>query len=131
MVPSKYLSNFLRTLEMPLSNCEINLILTWCDKFVLSNDTKATTFTITDTKLYLSAVTLCKAISTIKSCFKRTIDWNKYELKVSTEMPNPCLDFLINPSFQEINKLFVLSLENITVHTKYYLPTIELKDYNL
>ena len=46
-------------------------------------------------------------------------------------MPNPCLDFLINPSFQEVNKLFLLSLENITVHTKYYLPTIEIEDYNL
>ena len=69
MVPLKYLSNFLRTLEMPLSNCEINLILTWCDNCVLSNDTKATTFTITDAKLYLLAVTLCKAISTIKIVF--------------------------------------------------------------
>ena len=49
MVPSKYLSNFLRTLEMPLTNCEINLIFTWSDKSVLSNDTNATTFTMTDT----------------------------------------------------------------------------------
>ena len=54
---------------MPLSNCEINLILTWCDNCVLSNDTKATTSTITDAKLYLLAVTLCKAISTIKIVF--------------------------------------------------------------
>ena len=49
MVPSKYLSNFLRTLEVPLTNCEINLIFTWSDKSVLSNDTNATTFTMTDT----------------------------------------------------------------------------------
>ena len=49
MVPSKYLSNFLRTLEMPLTNCEFNLIFTWPDKSVLSNDTNATTFTMTDT----------------------------------------------------------------------------------
>ena len=47
-----------RTLEMSLINCEINLILTWSDKCVLSNDTKATTFAITDTKLYVPVVTL-------------------------------------------------------------------------
>ena len=46
IVPLKYLSNFGRTLEMLLINCEINLILTWSDKCVLSNDTKATTFAI-------------------------------------------------------------------------------------
>ena len=49
-------------------------------------------------------------------------------------MPNPYLDFLINPSFQEVNRLFVLSFENKEdrpVHTKYYLPTVEIKDYNV
>ena len=53
----KYLSHFWRTLEMPLINCEINVILTWSGKCVLSNDTKATTFAITDTKLYVPVVT--------------------------------------------------------------------------
>ena len=48
MVSLKYLSNFCRTLEMILINCEINLFLTWSDKCLLSNDTKATTFTITE-----------------------------------------------------------------------------------
>ena len=42
MVPLKYLSNFLRTLEMPLINCETNLILTCSEKCLLSNDKKAT-----------------------------------------------------------------------------------------
>ena len=49
-------------------------------------------------------------------------------------MPNPYLDFLINPSFQGINRLFVLSFENEddrTAHTKYYLLTVEIKDYNV
>ena len=58
MVPLKYLSNFWRTLEIPLINCEINLTLTRSEKLVLSNDTKATIFTITDTKLYVPVVTL-------------------------------------------------------------------------
>ena len=54
----KYLSKFLRTLEMSLINCKIILILTWSDKCVLSNDTKATTFAIIDTKLYVPVITL-------------------------------------------------------------------------
>ena len=58
MVPLKYLSNFWRTLDIPLINCEITLHLTWSDKCVLSNDSKVTTFTITDTKLYVAIVTV-------------------------------------------------------------------------
>ena len=46
MVPLKCLSNFWRTLEMPIINCETNLVLTWSEKCVLSNDTKVTTFAI-------------------------------------------------------------------------------------
>ena len=58
MVPLKYLSNFWRTLEMHLINCQINLILSWSDKCVLSNETKATTFAIKDTKFYVPVVAL-------------------------------------------------------------------------
>ena len=58
MVPIKYLSNFWRTIEMSLINCGINLILTWPEKCVLSNDAKTTTLAIIDTKLYVSVVTL-------------------------------------------------------------------------
>ena len=108
MVPLKHLSNFWRTPEMPITNHEINLILTWSDKCVLFNDTKATTFTITDTKLYVPVVTLstqdkAKLFQILKSGFKRTLNWNKYQLKVIIQMPNPYLDYLIDPSFQEVN----------------------------
>ena len=59
MVPLKCLSNFRRTLEMPLINCKINLILTWSEKLVLSNSrNEAATFEVTDTKLYVPVVTL-------------------------------------------------------------------------
>ena len=58
MVPLKYLSIFRKTLELPFVNCKINLILTWSEKCVLSNDTKETTFAMTDTKFYVSVVTL-------------------------------------------------------------------------
>ena len=58
LVPVKYLSNFWRTLEMPLINCKINLILTWSVNCVVSNAavSQAATFAITDTKLYVTVV---------------------------------------------------------------------------
>ena len=61
MLPLKYLSNFWRTLEMPLINCEVNLILTWSSACVLISTNipnQAAIFEITDTKLYVPEVTL-------------------------------------------------------------------------
>ena len=63
---------------MPLINCEINLILTWSDKCVLSNDTKGT-LAITDTKLYIPVVILStqdnpKLLEQLRSAFKRIIN---------------------------------------------------------
>ena len=78
MVPLKYLNNFWRILEMPLINCEINLILTWSANCVIVYTGVANlnaTFAITETKLYVPVVTL-------KSGFKRIINWNKYLSKL-------------------------------------------------
>ena len=58
IVPLKHLNNFWRTLEMPLINCEVNLILTWSSTCVITNSTGAGKFAITDTKFYVSVVTL-------------------------------------------------------------------------
>ena len=61
IVPLNYLSNFWRTLEMPLINCEVNLILTWsstCALFSTNIPNQNATFAITDTKLYVPVVTL-------------------------------------------------------------------------
>ena len=85
MVPLKYLSNFWRTLEMPLINSEINLILTWSANCVIvSTDigNQNATFKITDAKLYIPVVTLStqdssKLLQQLKSSFKRVIRWNK------------------------------------------------------
>ena len=68
---------------MPLINCEINLILTWSSACVITIDTGAGTFAITDTTLYVPVVTLstqdnAKLLQQLKSGFKRTINWNKY-----------------------------------------------------
>ena len=79
MVPLKCLSNFWRTLEMPLINCEVNLILLWSSTCVISNSTGAGRFAITDTRLYVPVVTLStqentKLLQQLKSGFKRVIN---------------------------------------------------------
>ena len=58
IVPLKYLSNFWRTLEMSLINCEVNLILTWSPTCIISSPAGETKFKITETKLYDPVVTL-------------------------------------------------------------------------
>ena len=88
---------------MPLINCEINLILTRSQDCVISSATAATKFKITDTKLYVPVVTLstqdnAKLLQQLKSSFKRTCNWNKYQRRVSLERQNQYLDFLIDPS---------------------------------
>ena len=91
----------------------------------------AATFSITDTKLYVPVVTLstqdnAKLLEQLKSGFKKTNNWSKRQTKVSTERQNQYLDFLIGPSFQEINRLFTLLYESEaqrTIYKKYYLPT--------
>ena len=106
-LPLKYLSNFWRTLQMPLINCEIILILTWFNRcFIIDNsiDNREPTFTITDKKLYVPVVTLstqgiAKLPEQLKSGFKRTINWNKYEPKVTVQERSQYLYFLVNPSF--------------------------------
>ena len=70
----------------------------------------------------------------LKPGFKRIINWNKYQSQVSIEIPKQYLDYLIDPSFQGINRLFVLSFEN-NKHRKsykrYFLPSVEVKDCNV
>ena len=96
VVPSKYLSSFWRTLDIPLINCEINLILSWSENCVITskatrdadldtdpavaavNNPTNATFKISDAKLYVAVVTLPteddKRLSEkLKSGFKRTI----------------------------------------------------------
>ena len=116
MVPLKYLSNFWRTLEMALINCEIKLILTWSTNCVIVSTNvanKNATFEITDTKLYVPVVTLStqdnsKLIQQLKSGFKRVINWNKYLSKPELLRRNPNLNHLVEQSFQGVNRLFVL-----------------------
>ena len=139
MVPLKYLSNFWRTLEMRLINCEVNLLLTWSSTCVLTNSTGAGRSAITDKRLYVPVVALStqentKLLQQLKSGFKRVINWNKYLSKPVLLRRNPNLNYLIEPSFQGVNRFFVLALENDaqrTSHSGYYLQNVEIKDYNI
>ena len=139
MVPLKYLSNFWRTLEMPLINCEVNLILTWSSACVITDSNVAGTFEIDDTKLYVPVVTLStqentKLLQQLKSGFKRIISWNKYLSKPELLAQNTNANHLVEPNFQGINRFFVLAFENDTQrtsHSNYYVRNVEIKDYNI
>ena len=139
IVPIKYLSNFWRALELPLINYEVNLILAWSKDCVITNSTGEGKFEITETKLYVPVVTLStknneKLLQQLKSGFKQTISWNKYESSIKTFAQNRYLNYLVNPSFQGVSRLFVLSFENEndrTSHSTYYFPKVEIKDYNV
>ena len=137
MVALKYLSNFWRTLEMPLINCEVNLILTWSSTCVLiatGVQNQNATFAITDTKLYVPVVTLStqeniKFFQQLKSGFKRVINWNKYLSKPELLAQNPNLNHLVEPSFQGVNRLFVLAFENDRAgNTRVYFILEEAKE---
>ena len=102
---------------VPLISYEVNLIVTWSEDCVIINSTGKGKFKITETKLYVPVVTLstqdkAKLLQQLKSGFKRTINWNKYESNIKTYAQNRYLNHLINPSFQGVNRLFVLSFEN-------------------
>ena len=120
MITLKYLSNFWRTLEMSLINCEVEIILTWSKNFVIISTNiinQNPAFTITETNLHVPVVTLStqdnsKLLPQLKSDFKRTIGWNKYLSKPELLAQNENLNHLIEPSFQGINRLFVLAFEN-------------------
>ena len=130
VIPVKHLSNFWRSLNIPLINCEIELILTWSKNCVSvdmterdagnNNDPKAIVaptgleFKITDTKLYVPVVTLSKEndinlLQQLKSGFKKTIKWNKYRLQMTIQPQNNNLNYLIDPTFANVNRLFILS----------------------
>ena len=139
IVAIKYLSNFWRTPEMPLINCEVNLILKSSKDCVITNSIGEGKFAITETKLYVSLVTLStkdneKLLQQLKTGFKKAISRNKYESSIKTFAQNRYLNYLINPSFQGVNRLFVLPFENEndkTSHSTYCLPKVEIKDYNV
>ena len=126
---------------MPLINCEINLDLNWSRNCVIlvKNVNQDTTFLIIDTKHYVPVVTLstqdnAKLFEQSESGLKKTINWNKYQSKISGERVNLYLDYLIGQSFQGGKRLFVLPFEDeeqITSYKRYYLLNVGIKNYNV
>ena len=124
------MSNFCRTLEAPLINCELSLQLKWSRNCIIIASTPNNlnpTFQINDTKLDVSVVTLStheniKLLKQLEPGFKRTNYWNKYLAKTTNQAWGRYLDYLIDPSFQG---LFVLSFEDD------YLTMVVVKGYSV
>ena len=137
-------------------NCEVELILTWSKNCVLADMTVRAAqggnpaivaptgleFKITDTKLYVPVVSLSKEndiklLEQLKSGFKRTIKWNKYRSQITIQPQNNNLNYLIDPTFTNVNRLFVLSFartnegDNRDSFSHYYLPNARMKDFNV
>ena len=156
-VPIKYLSNFWRSLEMPLINCKIHLELNWSKDCVMSTIAD-TTSKITNTKLYVPIATLSskdnvKLVKLLEEGFKRPAYWNEYQTKIETRNldNNNFTRFPLDASFQGVRRLFVLAFNNTTVtvtvpnnqinnannrllrnsHTKYFLPRVNITNYNV
>ena len=89
--------------------------------------------------MYVPVVTLSakndnKLLEQLKTGFKRTIKWNKYRSEMSNQTEKNILNYFIVPTFTNVNRLFVLTFENEddrTSFSKYYLPKVEIKDFNL
>ena len=148
VVPLKYISNFFRSLEMPLVNCKVDLELTWTKDCVISSaDAAANTvvaFKITDTKLYVPIVTLSTKDNSnltkqLNDGFKRTLYWNKYEA-VDDYIATAAADLYtktLDASFQGVNRLLVLAFDRTANnptrngYKRYYLPRVDITKYNV
>ena len=160
VVPLKHLSNFWRHLDIPLINCEVELILTWFKNCVLIDKStreanydadpnvyeidnpENAIFEITDRKLYVPVVTLSKEddiklLEQLKTGFKKTIKWNKYRSQMTIQPQNNNLNYLIDPTFTSVNRLFVLSFprnnnsDSRYSFSNYYVPKVKVNDVNV
>ena len=139
VVPLKYVSNFFRSLELPLLNCKIDLELTWHKDCMISSVNAAAgqvvSFMITDTKLYVPVVTLSTKDNTnltkqLSEGFKRTIYWNQYVSKPFPETPNKKTGITrsdLDATFAGVNRLF----DYILYITKYFVPRVDITSYNV
>ena len=130
----EYLSNFWGTLQMLLVNCKIYLYLSWQIKCLIASSTYSATFTITNTKIYVLVVILptqynSKLLEQLESGIRRIIYWNRYQPKIAIQAQNQYLDCLIDLRLQEMNRLFE-SLHDKTIYTGYFLPKVEINNYN-
>ena len=151
-IPLKYLGNFWRALNIPLISCEVSLELKWDKNCIITsleprdigggnrdNSPTGATLAINNCKLYVPAVTLSKdddftLLTNLKSGFKREIIWSKYRSQMTTEAINNNLNILIDPTFTNVNKLFVLAYrtaDDRQSFSQFYLPRVMMKDCNV
>ena len=155
-IPLKYLGNFWRALNTPLISCEVSLELKWNKNCLITsleerqvdagppvvrdNAPTGATLAINDCKLYKPVVTLSKdneikLLTNLKSGFKREIIWNKYRSQMTTAAINNNLNILIDPTFTNVNRLFVLAYGQVNndrqSFSRFYLPNVMIKDYNV
>ena len=154
-IPLKYLGNFWRALNIPLISCEISLELKWDKNCVITskeqrnigggnrdNAPTGAMLVIKKCKLYVPVVTLSKddeirLLTNLKSGFKREIIWNKYRSQMTAEVANNNLNILVDPTFTNVNRLFVLAYGvdddnyNRQSYSQFYLRKVMVKDYNV
>ena len=154
-IPLKYLGNFWRALNIPFISCEVSLELKWNKNCVITSLKErqvdagppvvrdgaptGTSLAINDCKLYIPVVTLSKddeikLLTNLKSGFTREIEWNKYRSQMSTEAINNNLNILIDPTFTNVNRLFVLAYQaadDRQSFSQFYLPRVMVKDFNV
>ena len=162
IVPLKNLSNFIFNLDFLMINTEIELVLKWSQNCALTqkvfgegkdaevgppvlnvvvgiNTPSNLKFNITDCKLYVPVVTLQEKydnelLKDLKTGFSFHHIWNRYRTQIINQPSTNNLNFLIDPTFNNINRLFVsafLNKEDRSSFSKYCMPNIEIKDYNV
>ena len=139
VVSVKFLINLLRSLDLPLINCRIELnlsIITEASKtygsvpntnpvrYQVTSQKARATLQISNIKLYVPVVTLSindniKFLQNIKQGFKRTISCKKYRSEITTQSKNNNLDYLIDPTFSSINVLSLRSFKNINARETF------------
>ena len=154
-IPLKYVGNFWRALNMPLISCEVSLELKWNKNCIITSLERraidennppnrdgaptGATLAINDCTLYIPVVTLSKddeikLLTNLKSGFTREKEWNKYRSQTSTEAIIYNLNILIDPSFTNVNRLFVLAYEiadDRHSYSQFYLPKVMVKNFNV
>ena len=151
-IPLKYLGNFWTALNIPLISCEVSLELKWDKNCIITsleqrdigggnrdNAPTGATLAINDYKLYVPVVTLSKddeikLLTNLKSGFKREIICNKYRSQMTTEAVNNNLNILIDPTFTNVNRLFILTYQNADDRqsfSQFCLPIVMVKDFNV
>ena len=162
VVPLKNINNFMFNLDILLINSEIELILNWTEDCVLTekatrefkaaedgppaldevaaiNRPKDLKFSVKDCKLYVPVVTLQaeyqnQLYKDLKTGISIDFIWSKYRSHMINQTATNNLNFLIDPTFNNVNRLFLLAFpneEDRRSFSKYYTPTVEIKDYHV